>query len=138
VGLVGSDAAERNDIFKFRIFYAGGDGVADPIVVSQRIVAGEVGWNHHVGGVCLLQGLGEGGRVSDVADKCFRTLRREGLKMSCVSTDDTNFLLAGKKSLGYHVSSVAACTKNDVHVGLHVWVRCGRVEEELRGASRRD
>jgi hypothetical protein len=45
--------------------------------------------------------------------------------MSRISADDTNFLPAGKKILRHYVSSVAACSKNDVHISLHFQVGCG-------------
>jgi len=48
------------------------------------------------------------------------------LQMSRVSSDDTNFLPAGKKVLRHYVSSVAACSKNNVHIGLHSQIGCGR------------
>src|SRR5690242_18035964 len=35
--------------------------------------------------------------------------------MSGISADDANFLLACKKVLGHYVSSVAACSHDDVH-----------------------
>src|SRR5437660_2265751 len=36
--------------------------------------------------------------------------------MSCVSTDGTNFLAAGKKVAGHYVSGVSACSQYDVHI----------------------
>src|ERR1022692_3995987 len=45
--------------------------------------------------------------------------------MSRVSSDDTTFLPAGKKVLRHYVSSVAACSKNDVHIGFHSQIGCG-------------
>lgn len=39
--------------------------------------------------------------------------------MSRVSADDTNLLPGGKKVLRHYVSGIAACSKNDVHIGLH-------------------
>lgn len=35
--------------------------------------------------------------------------------MSCVSTDDPNFLPAGKKVVGHYMSGVSACSQYDVH-----------------------
>ena len=48
-GFVSSDAAERNYIFDARVSYGGRDGVADTLRVSERVVAGGVGWNHDIG-----------------------------------------------------------------------------------------
>jgi len=35
--------------------------------------------------------------------------------MSCVSTDDPNFLPAGKKVVGHYMSGVAACSQYYIH-----------------------
>ena len=114
-GLIGSDAAEYNHIFDSRVFHSGRDAVGDVFLITLGIVGGDVGWNHDVGGICLLQGLGEGRSVGDIADKCLRTLRCERLQMRRVSADDANFLLLGKKIPGNYVARVAACSKNNVH-----------------------
>ena len=76
----------------------GGDGVAGAILKSAEVVAGRVGWNHDVGGICLVEGFGEGGRVGDIGDEYLRAFGRERLQMSRVSADGANFLPAGKKS----------------------------------------
>src|SRR3984957_17657663 len=67
-GLVGSDTAERDNIPDSAIFRGGGDGLADSLRIRESVVAGGVGWNHDVGGVRLLKGLGEGSRVGDIGD----------------------------------------------------------------------
>ena len=67
-GLVGSDAAERDNIPDSGILRGGGDGVADSLRIRESVVAGGVGWNHDVGGVRVLKGLGEGSRVGDIGD----------------------------------------------------------------------
>ena len=61
-----------------------------------------------------MEGFRQGACVGDVADEYFRALRGERLQMRCVSTNDANFLPAGKKIFRDYVSSVTACSKNDV------------------------
>jgi len=48
-GFVGSDAAERNNIFDAGVSDGGRDGVAGTILITESIVAGSVGRNHDVG-----------------------------------------------------------------------------------------
>src|ERR1700741_1179800 len=36
--------------------------------------------------------------------------------MSCVSTDSSNFLPAGKKVTGHYMSGVSACSQYDIHM----------------------
>src|ERR1019366_6232681 len=124
-GFFGSETAERNNILDSRISYCRRDRVADAVLKSAEVVAGIVGRNHDVGCVCLVEGFGQGGRVGGITDEYLRAFRRERLQMSRVSSDDTNFLPAGKKVLRHYVSSVAACSKNDVHIGLHSQIGCG-------------
>jgi hypothetical protein len=116
---VGSETAERNNIPDSRVSYCCHDRVTDAVLVSADVVAGRVGRNHDVGCVCFVEGFGQGGCVEDIADEYLRAFRRERLQMSRVSANDTNFLPAGKKVLRHYVSSVAACSKNYVHVDLH-------------------
>src|ERR1019366_117554 len=111
--------AERNNVLDSGVLHRGGDGVADAILKSANVIAGSVGWNHDVGGVGLVEGFGEGGRVGDVAGENLRVFGREKLQMLRVSADDTDFPAAGQKVLCHYVSSVAACSKNNVHIDLH-------------------
>src|SRR5580692_1124042 len=67
-GLVGSDAAERDNVPDSGILSGGGDGVADSLRIRESVVAGGVGWNHDVGGVRVLKSFGEGSRVGDIGD----------------------------------------------------------------------
>ena len=76
---VGSDAAECDHILGSRILHGGGDRVADPIRIAERVVAGGIGWNHYVGRVGLVEGLGESPGVGDIGDERLRTFRRERL-----------------------------------------------------------
>ena len=45
--------------------------------VAERIIAGDIGWNHDVGRIRLLEGFGESPGVGDIGDERLRTFRRE-------------------------------------------------------------
>jgi hypothetical protein len=53
------------------------------------------------------------------------------LQVSGVSADDANFLLAGKKIFRHHMSSIAACSKYNVHSLLLVQDRMREVGLKL-------
>src|SRR4029077_6781991 len=114
-GQFGSDAAERDDVFRPCFVHGGGDGVAHAIRVSERIFAGEVGWNHDVGRIGPVKGFGKSAGIGDVSGEGFGTFRREWLKMSRVSANDANFLAASQKVAGHNVSGIAACSHNYMH-----------------------
>ena len=78
-GFVGSDAAECNDVLGPCFLHCSGDRVAYPIRISKRVGAGGIGWNHDVGGVGLLKGLGESAGVGEIGDESLRTFRCESL-----------------------------------------------------------
>ena len=137
-GFVGAEAAERNNISDSGFLSGGDDGVADPLRITESVIAGGVGWNHDIGGFNLLEGLGKCRSVGDIGDENLRALRRERLQVSGVSADGTNFLTAGEKGLSHNVAGVAACSKNNVHggtsfskldAGRRVWTRHGRAGE---------
>jgi hypothetical protein len=62
-----------------------------------------------------LKSFGERGGIGDIGDEYLCTLRRVSLQVSCVSADDANLLLASQKILRHNVSSIAACSKYNVH-----------------------
>ena len=61
VCFVGSDAAERNYILDACVFYGSRDGIADTLLVSERVGAGGIGWNHDIGRVSVVESFGDGG-----------------------------------------------------------------------------
>ncbi len=79
VVLIGSDAAECDDILDPRISNGGRNLVANPARITERVVAGGVGWNHYIGRIGLVEGFGESVGIADVRDEGLSTLRRERL-----------------------------------------------------------
>ena len=139
-GFVGSDAAERDDIFDSGVFGCSRDRVADLFLIRTDIIAGEVGRDHDVSRFGVLESLAQCGNVGDIANRYFRALCRERLQMSGVSAKDANFLAASQKSLCHDMSGVTTCSKNYVHIDLHAHIGCQpfrfRFEQKGKGQGK--
>src|ERR1700728_5065814 len=79
--LIGSDAAECDHILNPRILYSGRDRIADPVRITERVVARRVGGNHYVGRIGLVEGFGERLGIGDVREEQLPTFGGERLEV---------------------------------------------------------